>query len=292
MSADACWIIGPVTTDLFERDRRVPGGSVSYAARVAASFGLTARILTAVGPDADLDALAGHEVRVVPGATQTFAHDFPGGRRRLRVVARPGRTLSAADVPASWGAPGTLILAPLLPDDIDLASFLDGWPEVETALLAQGLQRDTDAEGVVRHLGAPAPALLAAARANVTVFLSEEEIEAWPDGALDALARSVRRVVLTRGALGARIMAGGEVVEVPASPADPVDPTGAGDVFATAFILGVRAGDRAAGRLAAAMAAAAVMVRGPAPLPARAAIESRLVAPDPGGVAPDEGPSA
>ncbi|MDP2328202.1 MAG: hypothetical protein Q8M79_08960, partial [Dehalococcoidia bacterium] len=211
MTADACWIIGPVTIDLFERDRRVPGGSVSYAARVAASFGLTARILTVVGPDADLEALAGHEVRVVPGATQTFAHDFPAGRRRLRVLARPGRTLSAADIPTSWGTPETLVLAPLLPDDIDIASFLDRWPEAETALLAQGLQRDTDAEGVVHHHATPGPALLAAARANVTVFLSEEEIEAWPQGALDALARSARRVVLTRGALGARIMAGGEV---------------------------------------------------------------------------------
>ena len=37
MTADACWIIGPVTIDLFEGERRVPGGSVSYAARVAAS---------------------------------------------------------------------------------------------------------------------------------------------------------------------------------------------------------------------------------------------------------------
>ncbi|GMU40449.1 MAG: hypothetical protein AMXMBFR23_13150 [Chloroflexota bacterium] len=291
-AAEAVWIVGPVTLDRFSDGTLVPGGGVTYAGRVAEAFGLRARVLTAAGADADLAPLAAHEVLAIPARTLIFEHDFPGGHRRLRLERATGRTLSAFDVPPAWGVPSVLVLAPLLPEDINIASFLDRWPEAEVALLAQGLQRVVEADRTVTHLRVPAGPLLAAARGNVSIFLSEEETGTWSPGALDALARGARRVVLTRGALGARVIATGEVIEVPASPADPVDPTGAGDVFATAFILGVRAGERAAGRLAAAVAAAAVSVHGPAPLPARAAIESRLIAPEPGGDAPDEGPPA
>lgn len=287
------WIVGPVTIDRFDDGRRVPGGAVLYAARVAESAALRARVLTVASPEADTAALQPHETVLLPTEhTLTFAHHLDGAHRRLAVEARPGRTLSAEDVPPTWGAPGVLILGPLLPEDIDIASFLDRWPETETALLAQGLQRRVDAEGAVTHLDAPSEALRDAARPNVTVFMSEEETSPWPAGALGDLARRAGRVVLTRGDHGALVMRAGETIEVPAQRVEAIDPTGAGDVFATAFILGVRAGDRAAGRLAAAMAAAAVTVRGPAPLPARATIESRLLASDVPGDAPGEGPPA
>jgi 1D-myo-inositol 3-kinase len=287
------WLIGPVTLDRFEDGRLAPGGAVTFAATVVAGFGLRARILTPAAAGEDLAALAGHEVCVLPApATLTFAHAFPDGRRQLHVEAAPDHTITAVDAPSAWGAPSVLFLAPLLPDDIDLPSFLDRWPQADVGLLAQGLQRRIGANGIVEHLEAPSDALITAARTNVTVFLSEEETEAWPKGALAALARSCRAVVLTRGHHGARILTAHETVAVPAVPAERIDPTGAGDVFATALILGRRAGDRAAGRLAAAYAAAAVAVRGPGPLPPLADIELRLVASDRGSDAPGEGPSA
>ncbi|MDA0271360.1 MAG: PfkB family carbohydrate kinase, partial [Chloroflexi bacterium] len=287
------WLVGPVALDRFEDGRLAPGGAVTFAATVATGFGLRARILTPAATGADLVAFEAHEVCVLPApATLTFAHAFPDGRRQLHVADTPDRTITAADAPAAWGAPSVLLLAPLLPEDIDLPSFLDRWPQADVGLLAQGLQRRVGAGRIVEHLEAPSGALIAAARPKVTVFLSEEETEAWPEGALAALARSCRAVVLTRGHHGARIITAHETVEVPAAPAERIDPTGAGDVFATALILGRRAGDRAAERLAAAYAAAAVAVRGPGPLPPLADIESRLVASDRGSDAPGEGPSA
>ena len=67
-----------------------------------------------------------------------------------------------------------------------------------------------------------------------------------------------------------------EVVRhIPALPAQVVDATGAGDVFATALILAMRAGDDVAGRLAAACAAACVERPGSAPLPTRAELITR-----------------
>jgi ribokinase len=74
---------------------------------------------------------------------------------------------------------------------------------------------------------------------------------------IDACAR----VVVTEGADGATIhRADCPSLHVDAAAANAVDTTGAGDVFATAFMLALAAGssDDAAARLASASAAAAV----------------------------------
>jgi sugar/nucleoside kinase (ribokinase family) len=99
------------------------------------------------------------------------------------------------------------------------------------------------------------------------VFLAAGEVDTWSAGALEGLARRARRVVITRGRDGADIYTAAGIEHIPARPAQRVDPTGAGDVFATAFILAVRAGEQRAGAIASAYAAAAVERQGPAQLP-------------------------
>ena len=60
------------------------------------------------------------------------------------------------------------------------------------------------------------------------------------EAALRALAKSVPVVALTRGAAGAIASDGNETVSVAAEPvAQVVDTTGAGDLFAAGFLLGL-----------------------------------------------------
>jgi sugar/nucleoside kinase (ribokinase family) len=239
-------------------------------------------MLIAAGDDASLEALAGHEVTRVAAATQTLRHEFPEGHRQQFLVQATGHTLTTDDVPDGWPEPATLILSPLMPEDIDVLDFIEEYPHAEVALLAQGLQRVVlpDGTDAIAHRAQPSSVLLDAARPNVTIFLSRDEIALWPAGAVDHLARRAARVVVTDGARGATVHDRAGTRSVPPAPAQPIDATGAGDVFAGAFILGLRAGEQSAGRLAAACAAAAVEVIGPAPLPSRAAIESRIPSPD------------
>jgi len=272
-------IVGAVTWDVLDGDRR-PGGAVTYAARTATALGVRAHILAAAGSDADLSAFAGHDFAVIPGEqTMTLEHRLDDGRRHQRVLARPIRPLSPADIPREWPAPRTVVLGPLLPGDIEVSAFLDACPAAETALLAQGLQRRVGEDGTIEDLRAPSAALLDAARPHVTVCLSAEETAGWAPGDLHALVARSRRVVRTLGAAGAEIrtrtVGGEDVRSVPALPAEVVDATGAGDVFAAALILAMRAGEDVAGRLAAACAAACVERPGAAPLPARAELEAR-----------------
>jgi hypothetical protein len=117
-----------------------------------------------------------------------------------------------------------------------------------TVLHSQGLQRRFDGAGMMAHLPGPAPALMDSADERVSVFLSDEELRDWPQADFDSLVRSSRRVVVTRGQEGADVHGSEGVIHVPARPATHADATGAGDVFATAFILAVRAGEQVAGQ--------------------------------------------
>ena len=61
--------------------------------------------------------------------------------------------------------------------------------------------------------------------------------------ALVDLAREVKALVLTLGAQGSRIYAGGETVEIPAAPAERVvDPTGCGDAYRAGLLYGLAEG--------------------------------------------------
>ncbi len=299
-SPEPVWIVGPVTWDEVHAgdpaagSERLAGGTALYTARANEALGIAAYTLALGGPDADLTSLRGHHVERVDGETLTLRHDFPEGRREQTLLRAPGRTVTPADAPSDWPEPATLILAPLLAEDIDVGAFIDEYPRAEVGLLAQGLQRAVLPDQRIAHRAQPSSALLDAARPNVSIFLSEEEIALWASGVLDHLVARSARVVVTQGADGARVLTrAGERVVAPA-PTDVVDTTGAGDVFSAAFILAVRAGEEFAGRLAAACAAAACAVRGPGVLPSLDALESEIAARfhvDPADVGPDGAPA-
>lgn len=287
-SPEPVWIVGPVTWDevITEQASMVAGGTALYTARASEALGTTAHVLTLAGQDAELAALGASTAHRVEASTLTLRHEFPGGVRVQTLIQAPGRTLTPDDVPSEWPEPATLLLAPLLAEDVDVVAFIDEYPTAEVGLLAQGLQRAVLPDNRIAHRAQPSSALLDSARPNVSIFLSEEEIALWPADALDHLARRCGRVVVTRGASGARIVSRTGTREVAPVHVDPVDATGAGDVFAATFILAQRAGEEFAGRLAAAFAAAACEVRGPGMLPSLNEIEARFhLRPPDGGMA-------
>jgi sugar/nucleoside kinase (ribokinase family) len=267
-------IAGHVTWDVTD-GRRVPGGSVCYAARAAASMGVRARILAGAGPDADLTALEGHDVEVVATEhTLTLEHDWPGGERRQSLRAAPGRMLSPDDLPERWPQPDVAILGPLVEGDLDPA--LATVARQDCALIGQGFQRVADESGAIRHLEAPSTALKRACSPLTSLFLSDVEVAGWPSGELERLVSACRRVVITYGERGVVVHRPGGIRAFDALRVEPVDVTGAGDVYASAFILGLDAGEEAAARLAAGYAAAAVRVQGAGLLPPRAEVERML----------------
>lgn len=275
LRSPATAVIGPLTVDVVDGERR-PGGAVSYAGRVARALGERLAILTIGAPDSDLSSFEGHDLVLIDDRSLTFEHSGSAPARVLRVLDRPSRPLRASDLPARWDGLTTLIFAPLLPDDIDIESFAAVRVE-RRALLGQGLQRCIGRSEPIGHRRAPSERLVRLLTPESSLFLSADEIEDWDETALPALVRACARVVVTEGENGATVYrAGNATLHVTVAPAEVVDTTGAGDVFATAFMLAIAAGtgDDDAARLASASAAASIERPGAAVITA-SDIESR-----------------
>ena len=263
LSAPDFVAVGHVTLDRIGEATR-PGGSALYAAVTAHRLGLSVGILTSHGDDFPLDVIPSKiEVVSVPAADTTrFEHrPDPGGRvSHVRAVAGP---LTLDDVPDDWRSASLALLAPVV-DEVDpmiATLFTDG----AVAAAAQGWLRQVKPDGLVVPRPWRSPERLL--QSVQALFLSREDIRGQETEVV-AWFQRVPIGVLTADRDGALLFVNGERYEVHPRPAREVDPTGAGDVFATAFLVAWHRGDSlaAAGRFGAAAASIAIEDVGPSSL--------------------------
>jgi 1D-myo-inositol 3-kinase len=238
-----------------------PGGSAFYAGRALAALGAAVRVLTAAGPDFPRHALAGLDVALVASQeTTAFVNSYaPDGSRTQRALGS-APALDPARLPAAWRSPDALLLAPVL-GEVDVPAFSAAAGARLVGVCVQGLVREVGADGAVQ------PRRLALDRDDLAgirvAFVGEDEARGDP-GLVHRLAAVVPIVAFTHGARGCEVFVRGRPRRVGIHPAREIDPTGAGDVFAAAFLLGLSRGDDPvdAARLGAAAASIAVEGRG------------------------------
>ncbi len=236
-------------------DSLVPGGTAYYAARALAAMGARPLVLTAAGPDFPASALTGIEAEIASAPfTTTFESSYaPGGRTQRVLAAAP--PLDLARLPASWRGADALLVAPVLGECAPAEAASAVGARI-VGVCIQGLVRDVAANGAV----VPRPFDPGAALAGVRVaFLGDDDVRGQEDLAV-RLAEAVPTVAFTHGVRGCELREGGGLWRVGVHPARELDPTGAGDVFAAAFLLALARGDDApaAARLGAAAASIAV----------------------------------
>jgi sugar/nucleoside kinase (ribokinase family) len=239
--------VGHVTNDLLAGGAAA-GGSALYAAITARELGATVRVVTSHGPDfvggALLDGVA---VEVVPSPrTTTFENVYDGAGRHQRVTA-----IATPLAPPAFGDADAVFVCPVI-DEVD--------PVPGAAVGLQGWMRAIDG-GIVRPRSLDV-ARFAGCRA---AFVSTHDLGDDADRVLPELRAQVPIVVVTHGASGAEVHAGGETRHIAAFPTDEVDPTGAGDVFAAAFLLALARGESPFDAGIYAACAASVVVEGVGP---------------------------
>lgn len=265
-------IAGHIAKDITADGWR-PGGGVLYAAAQASGLGLKVAAVTACEAEVMTpDLMAGVEWRVLPSeATTTFENVYHDGVRQQRLLML-AREISLADVPSDWLDAPLVLLAPLFHEiEAGMAQALKGRGAI-VGLGAQGWLRRLEGDRVCPEEFSVAPEWLA----GEVVFVSEEDL-LQPDEAAAWRAR-VPVVALTRGRDGCSVWDAGGRHDLSSAPVQEIDPTGAGDVFAAAFL--VRYGrDRdavEAARFAAAAAALAVQGEGVNAVAGRDEIEALL----------------
>jgi sugar/nucleoside kinase (ribokinase family) len=259
-------VVGPAFLDLtFEGLDELPApGRERYARELHATPGGAA--ITAIG----LARLGVETALVAP-----IGHDLPGAMLRERVEAE-GIGIAG---PAAQRTPVTVVL-PVgddrsfvtfdPPSAIDRASVaalgaravvvglgaLELVPDGAAAYVTVG---DEEADRFARRL----PARVAGVRALLANRSEAQRLtgEATADGAALALAESVGTAVVTCGAEGAVAAADGTLCTAAAPPCRARDTTGAGDLFAAAYVWGDLQGLPLAERLRRAAVYAALSVR-------------------------------
>jgi sugar/nucleoside kinase (ribokinase family) len=226
-------VVGHVTWDLRE-GREELGGTVSYAALAARKLGWRAGILTSAGPELEPERdLPGIDVFAARSAATTRFRNLYGddGTRRQVLVSR-GDPIDLTVLPEAWRAPEALLLGPVA-GELGPGTALSFQADV-VGVAAQGFLREFDGDGTVspRDWRTPARDLEGAH----VVFLSEHDLPDAERRAQELLA-TVPVVALTRGWRGLRLFTREGVQEVASLPRAEKDPTGAGDVFAAAFLL-------------------------------------------------------
>jgi 1D-myo-inositol 3-kinase len=272
-------VIGTITKDLIPGGFTI-GGTVTYAAVTATRLGKQAAIVTSAEADLVLpDILANIEIAHIPSqATTTFRNVYVDGVREqyISALADP---IGPDAVPTEWRQASLIHLGPLV-SEID-ESLVHLFPDSRVIATAQGWFRSWDEAGHV-SLGewAGAERLLPHLTA---LILGEEDIcgDPW---CIERYVSSTQTVVLTHGAHGSTVYHAGQVRHFPTRPANEVDLTGAGDVFAAAFLIRLDETARSSGvedpweaaRFANVVASFSVEGQGTSAIPSREQVDEYL----------------
>ena len=256
MTAPDFLVIGHVVKDIREDTWR-PGGTVTYAATQASRLGLRASVITRASADVDLDEYLPDVCvhRTLSDETTTFENRYEKGTRVQHVWAQ-APPVGPEDVPRECRGARIVLLGPVLREV--RPGMVKLFPNALVGFCAQGWLRDVQPNGrVVRRRWDAGESVSGAG----VVVVSDEDIEDDGD-VLEKWEREAPVVVVTEGKGGARVYHEGRWRRIGAFPHEEVDPTGAGDVFATAFVIALDETKSVASAARFASAAAGLSIEG------------------------------
>lgn len=265
-------VIGHIVKDVVPDGWRL-GGTAAYASLQASRLGLRVAVVTSVPGSMDLAALLpGVDVHRVPSRrATTFRNCYHDGQRSQFVLGR-ARTLALSDVPDAWRSVPVVLLGPVCGEVPPETTSLFAHSLV--GVTAQGWLRRVDSQRRVTARPWPDSPSWADGHA---LFVSEDDL-AGDTTTLDRWTAVFPVVAYTQASRGACLHVDGRWCHIDAFPEREVDPTGAGDVFAAAFLARLydTRDPALAARFAAAAASISVSREGTLAIAGRQEVEERM----------------
>lgn len=266
-------IIGNVTQDIIPQGFSL-GGTASYSSLTARALGLRVGVLTSCPPELQLPQLEGIPIVRIPSEYATTFANLQSEHGRVQYLYHQAAELDVSMIPDTWRHPAMVHLGPIAQEvNVRLAR---AFPESFVGVTPQGWMRTWDASGKVRYSDwLEARYVLEAASAAV---ISIEDV-LGNETIVDEMVSSIRVLAVTEGVSGARLYWNGDMRYFRAPTEIQVDPTGAGDIFATAFFyrLWYTNDPWEAARFATLIAAKSVTRKGLAGVPNEQEIKANLV---------------
>jgi sugar/nucleoside kinase (ribokinase family) len=225
-------VIGTVCQDLVD-DEYVLGGTVAYSGLTARNLGCRTAAISSFAADFPVvEELAGIEIVRQPSPfTTTYQNVYVDGHRQQFVRAVAERIPSSL-VPDAWRHARIVHIGPLA-QEVD-SDIIDLFPDSLIGVTPQGWMRQWDENGrVTPRVWRPPQKLL---QQTKVLIISEDDVGGDLD-IVDDYARLTEIVVVTSGWKGSSVYAHGKVTYLTGRDTREVDPTGAGDVYAAAFLV-------------------------------------------------------
>jgi sugar/nucleoside kinase (ribokinase family) len=227
-------VVGHVCQDILPGGGLGLGGSVSYAATTALQMGCRVGVVTSAGPGLDLYAtLPDVQISCHRSESTTIFENIYQNGKRTQYLHQRADVLTSDHIPLSWRCAPMIYLGSI-DQEIDEGVFHSFSPDSLICVMPQGFFRRWDERGLVSFVEwTPPEDVLRRIDALVISELDvpdpEQLVRGWQD--------LVKIMVVTRADRGATVYQAGESCHFPARPTQQVDPTGAGDVFAAAYLI-------------------------------------------------------
>jgi sugar/nucleoside kinase (ribokinase family) len=226
--------VGHVTKDLLPDGTYSIGGTATYASLAAVHLGASVAVFTSAPEDLHLEAaLAGATVHRLSSPSATTFENIYLGHHRKQYIHGIALPLHPGDLPATWRRSPIVLLCPIA-GELGL-DWMGTFRRSIVGVTPQGWMRRWDESGLISHqpwheAGQILP------QVDVLVF-SKEDVGGDQE-LVQQYARLARIAAVTEGPLGVTVYWNGQPRRFPAyRAAAEIDPTGAGDVFAAAFLL-------------------------------------------------------
>ena len=225
-------VVGHSTLDAYDGGYLI--GGAAYAALTGARLGYRVGLATSFGPDLVASSvLGGIAIANLASHQSTVFHNVYGGGQRVQTLVSFALPLLPSQMPSCWPAAPLVLLAPMAGEVGE--EWLDAFPGAVMGACPQGWLRRSGPQGRVE---ASPWAWAEAGLPKLEVLVVSLDDIAGDEKLASSWSTRVRCLVLTLGARGAWVYFEGGRTHLPAvAVSRVVDPTGAGDAFATAFLV-------------------------------------------------------
>ena len=223
--------IGHVCHD-WSTNRNILGGTVSFASFFARKMDLQTAVLTSFGSDFEFqNRFQNISLHSIPSEETTFFKNEYAGSIRQQFLIKKANNIFPNQIPEDFSTPKMVLLGPIA-NEIDFG-FLEKFKNSTVAICPQGWMRRWNNDGKIFHKIIENWKIFESAD---LVILSEEDLNFQLD-LIPNLSSLIKILVITKGEKGADVYFNNNKHTYPSFSINMIDPTGAGDVFATAFLI-------------------------------------------------------
>lgn len=224
--------IGHVCQDI-KSDGYILGGSASYSSICAHLLGKKTGVITSFGDDFQfLSAFQSIVVHNKKATTTTLFENVYQGEHRTQYLHQRANTICTEDIPTDWLTSPLVHIGPIA-DEVDFAVLKAFHPATIIAATPQGWMRQWD--DTTKNVSPKTLDWQQLSSIDILI-LSDEDIAGY-ENLFPEIVAAIDLVVLTRGHQSASVYKDGQVLDFPVYPVQIIDPTGAGDTFATGFLV-------------------------------------------------------